>query len=262
VVPFPLSSQVLHRSRSTRRRQRGEIGFAISDTGIGIAPDKLESIFEDFTQADTSTTRSYGGTGLGLGISRRIVAAMGGSLTAASTIGRGSVFRFTVPFVPSTEQADDGRVVHEDLLGKRVLLVDDNATSCFILRETLEGWGLQSDTFRRPKEALTHLREEMNSNKPYSLAIVDHCMPEMGGFEAAAEIRRIAGALPIVMLSSEANPGDAARRAEAGLSGYAVKPVVRTQLLRMVSDLMTVDEVLRRHQGRFGRPNSARQWNQ
>jgi len=77
---------------------------------------------------------------------------------------------------------------------------------------------LNSDTFRLPKEALTHLREKMAGAEPYSLAIIDHCMPEMGGFEAAAEIRRIAADLPIVMLSSEANPGDAARRVEAGLA--------------------------------------------
>jgi PAS domain S-box-containing protein len=241
-IKFTESGEVVLALQKHEFGKPGEIEFTVSDTGIGIEPEKLETIFEDFTQADTSTTRSYGGTGLGLGISRRIVAAMGGSLTASSVIGKGSTFRFTAQFVPAPERAQEVRVVHEDLLGKRVLLIDDNATSCFILRETLEGWGLHSDTFRLPREALTHLREEMEGVKPYSLAIIDHCMPEMGGFETAAEIRRIAGQLPIVMLSSEANPGDAARRVEAGLSGYAVKPVARTQLLRLVSDATAVRE--------------------
>ena len=241
-IKFTETGEVVLAVRNEESGKAGEIAFAVSDTGIGIAPEKLETIFDDFTQADASTTRSYGGTGLGLGISRRIVAAMGGSLTAASTVGKGSTFRFTAQFVPAPERAQEAQVVHEDLLGKRVLLIDDNATSCFILRETLEGWGLHSDTFRLPREALTHLREEMDGDEPYSLAIVDHCMPQMGGFETAAEIRRIARKLPIVMLSSEANPGDAARRVEADLSGYAVKPVARTQLLRLISDATAVRE--------------------
>ena len=241
-IKFTESGEVVLTVRNRENHQAGEIEFSVSDTGIGIAPEKLETIFEDFAQADASTTRSYGGTGLGLGISRRIVAAMGGSLNATSSVGKGSTFRFTAHFVPAPEHVQHVRVVPEDLLGKRVLLIDDNATSCFILRETLEGWGLLTDTFRLPRQALTHLREEMDSDRPYSLAIVDHCMPEMGGFEAAVEIRRIAGELPIVMLSSEANPGDAARRIEAGLSGYAVKPVARTQLLRIVSDATAVRE--------------------
>ncbi len=235
-IKFTESGEVLLTVRPHETARSGEIEFVISDTGIGIAPEKLETIFDDFTQADASTTRSYGGTGLGLGISRRIVSALGGNLTVTSIIGEGSTFRFTAQFVPTQAKDYEVRIDPVDLLGKRVLLIDDNATSCFILQETLEGWGLNSDTFRLPKEALTHLREEMAGAEPYSLAIIDHCMPEMGGFEAAAEIRRIAADLPIVMLSSEANPGDAARRVEARLAGYAVKPVARTQLLRLISD--------------------------
>ena len=128
----------------------GEIEFSVSDTGIGIPPEKLETIFNDFVQADTSTTRKFGGTGLGLGISRRIVEAMGGRLTATSSMGKGSMFRFSAQFDPALEKSppDHGALV--DLHGKRVLLIDDNATSGFILRETLHSWGLKSDTFRVP----------------------------------------------------------------------------------------------------------------
>jgi PAS domain S-box-containing protein len=241
-IKFTESGEVLLAVQNKEFGKAGEIEFAVSDTGIGIPPEKLETIFEDFTQADASTTRSYGGTGLGLGISRRIVEAMGGRLTATSSMGKGSTFRFTAQFDPAADGAQKVHAAPGDLLGKRVLLIDDNATSCLILRETLQGWGLKSDTFRLPTEALTHLREKIDGEQPYSLAIIDHCMPMMGGFEAAGEIKRIARDLPIVMLSSDAKPGDAARRVKARLAGYAVKPVSRAQLLRLICDATAVRE--------------------
>ena len=118
------------------------------------------------------------------------------------------------------------------------LLIDDNATNCLILRETLQTWGLESDAFRFPAEALARLPEAMAGERPYSLVLIDSCMPGMNGFECAAEIKRIAGNIPIAMLTSDARPGDIARRAEAGLCGYAFKPVTRANLLRLVYDAM------------------------
>jgi PAS domain S-box-containing protein len=241
-VKFTDSGEIVLTARNDESGKSGQIEFAVSDTGIGIPSDKLETIFDDFIQADTSTTRRYGGSGLGLGISRRIVEAMGGRLTATSSTGKGSTFRFTAQFDPAPEKAQKVRAALGDLHGKRVLLIDDNATNCFILRETLQAWGLKSDTFRLPAEALARLPEEMAGEHPYSLVIIDDCMPGMGGFEAAAEIRRIAGGLPIVMLSSDAKPGDTTRRVQAGLAGYAVKPVARAHLLRLVCDAMTMRE--------------------
>jgi PAS domain S-box-containing protein len=239
-IKFTESGEVVLAVQNHQSGKSGEIGFAVSDTGVGIPPEKLETIFNDFTQADASTTRKHGGTGLGLGISRRIVEAMGGRLTATSSAGEGSTFRFTAQFRPAPEKARNVRVAPEDLHGKRVLLIDDDETNSFILRETLQAWGLKSDSFRTPAEALARLPEEMAGEQPYSLVILDNCMPGMGGFEAAVEIRRIAWGLPIVMLSSDAKPGDVARRVEAGLSGYAVKPVARTNLLHLVCDAMSM----------------------
>jgi PAS domain S-box-containing protein len=241
-VKFTESGEVVLAVQNHESHKSGEIEFSVSDTGIGIPPEKLGAIFDDFVQADASTTRKFGGTGLGLGISRRIVEAMGGRLTATSAMGKGSTFRFSAQFGPAPEKCQQAQDAPVDLKGKRVLLIDDNATSGFILRETLQTWGLKSDTFRVPAEALAHLPEQMASEQPYSLAIIDHRMPGMGGFEAIAEIRRIAEGLPIVMLSSDAKPGDATRRAGAKLSGYAVKPVARAQLLRMVCDAMSSRE--------------------
>jgi len=237
-VKFTNSGEVVLTARNSASGKPGQIEFAVSDTGIGIPSDKLATIFDDYTQADASTTRKYGGTGLGLGISRRIVAAMGGHIAAVSSAGAGSTFSFTAQFDPAPETARKVRVPLGDLAGKRVLLIDDNSTNCLILREALQAWGLKSDTFRLPEEALAGLPNAMAGEQPYSLVIIDSCMPGMDGFEATAEIRRIARGLPIVMLTSNVRPGEATRGMEAGLSGYAVKPVSRTHLLRLVCDAM------------------------
>ena len=237
-VKFTESGKVVLSAQNGESGQSGQIQFAVSDTGVGIASDKLETIFDDFTQEDASTTRKYGGTGLGLGISRRLVEAMGGHLTATNSIDKGSTFRFTAQFDPAPENGGNDRVAIGDLHGRRVLVIDDSATSCLILRETLRAWGLESDAFQSPAEALARLPSAMAGEQPYSLVVIDSCMPGMNGFEAAAKIRRIAGNLPVIMLTSDARPGDTIRRAESGLSGYAVKPVARAHLLRLICNAM------------------------
>jgi PAS domain S-box-containing protein len=241
-VKFTESGEVALTVRHCESPKSDEIEFAVSDTGIGIPPEKLKTIFEDFTQADASTTRKYGGTGLGLGISRRIVDAMGGNISATSSTGKGSTFRFTAPFGLAPEKAQNTGFTPSDLFGKRVLLIDDNETNCLILRETLQAWGLKSDTCLLAAEALARLPEEMGGEKPYSLIIIDGGTPGMDGFQTASEIRRIAGGVPIVMLTSNAKQGDATRRAEVGLSGYAVKPVPRAHLLRLVCNALALRE--------------------
>jgi CheY-like chemotaxis protein/anti-sigma regulatory factor (Ser/Thr protein kinase) len=237
-VKFTDSGEVVLTVQNHESGKSGEIEFAVSDTGIGIPPDKLETIFDDFTQADASTTRKYGGTGLGLGISRRLVQSMDGHLAATSSVGKGSTFRFHAQFELAPQNNRKARVEFGDFHGRRVLLIDDNATNCLILREALQNWGLESDAFRLPEEALAGLSEAMAGERPYSLVLVDSFMPGMDGFKACAEIRRIAGDLPVVMLTSDARPGDATRGREAGLSGYAVKPVRRADLLRLVCEAM------------------------
>jgi len=220
-VKFTESGEIGVEVQNREFGKSGEIEFSVSDTGVGIPPEKLETIFEDFTQADTSTTRKYGGTGLGLGISRRIVEAMGGRLTATSSTGKGSTFRFTAQFDPAPETARI-RVPLRVLHGKRVLIISDRATNGLILQEMLHVWELKSDVWRTSAEALARLSEEMTGEQPYSLVIIDEDMPGTGGFEAAAEIRRLVADLPIVILAA------------------GTKPVARDQLLRLVSDAMAV----------------------
>lgn len=207
----------------------GSIEFTVADTGVGIPAEKLETIFHEFTQADTSTTRRFGGTGLGLAISRRIVEQMGGKLTVTSALGVGSTFKFTMTFKPGPSGARSSRADVHDLQGKRILIIDDNATHRLILRETLGVWGVESDECATPSGASAAL-----SGSSYGLVLIDNRMPAMNGFELAAQIRRDSYTVPIVMLTSDTRPGDQARRQQLNLAGYATKPVSRSELLRLL----------------------------
>ena len=234
-VKFTESGEVLLVVRPTVPSETGDLCFSVSDTGIGIPPDKLEMIFEDFTQADSSTTRKYGGTGLGLAISRRIVELMGGRLKATSVLGGGSAFSFTAHFEAGSTSE---RVKHEevaDFHGRRVLVVDDSATSRLILHETLRAWGLESHEFANAAEGLAHI---CCNRASYALVILDRDLPGMDGFEAAARFQQIVPSVPIVMLTAEAARGDATRWRLGGLAGYAFKPVNRAELFRVVCAAM------------------------
>jgi two-component system sensor histidine kinase/response regulator len=212
----------------------GKIDFAISDTGIGIAPEKLAVIFDDFTQADSSTTRKYGGTGLGLGISRRLVKLMGGELTVQSQVGEGSTFRFTATFdaAPMKQRPHLGSL--DDFHGRRVLLIDESANNRLIYRETLNSWGFVTTGCASGEEGIEELSRAISGGEPYSLVILDRRMPSMDGFETAGRLRTVDARIPIVMLTSGNCPGDATRCRELGPSGYGVKPVKRADLLRLI----------------------------
>jgi two-component system sensor histidine kinase/response regulator len=242
-VKFTESGEVVLRARDHESGKSGQIEFAVSDTGIGMSSDTLEKIFDDFTQADASTARKHGGTGLGLGISRRLVEAMGGTLTAASSVGEGSTFRFVAQFDVAPETSRKVRSSPKDFHGHRVLLMSDNATSSLILQEMLQDLGLESDAYRSPADALARLLALTANEQPYSLAVIDVSMPGTDAFAVIAEIRRISRtlplkSLPIVLLDSNTRLGDAAHQAKAVLSGYALKPVSRSRLLRLVSAAM------------------------
>jgi PAS domain S-box-containing protein len=237
-VKFTHSGKVLLTIENAESGHPGEIAFAVSDTGIGIPSDKLNSIFDQFTQADSSITREYGGTGLGLAISQRLVESMGGKLGVSSKLGEGSTFSFTAQFdlgrVAAREEARD----LEDLHGRRVLIVDDNPANCLILREGLKAWGMDAHSLERLDEAFADIGRSIRSGEEYTLVILDKQMPQADGFEAAEQIWRLAPHLPIVLLSSTAASGDFTRAIKAGFAGYAVKPVKRTDLFRLVCQAM------------------------
>ena len=209
--------------------------FSVRDTGPGIPPDKLDMIFEAFVQADSSTTRNFGGTGLGLPISRQLATLMGGRLWVESRVGSGSTFHFTGRFKPAAGPALP-QPSHSDLRGLVVAAVDDNETNRIILRELLNAWAMRSDVFARGSALLDALDRAAMAGEPYPLVILDDRMPEMSGLEVASRIRakpELAGTA-IILLGSSLAPEETARRRELGLEEVLLKPVRSSDLLRAI----------------------------
>jgi len=180
-------------------KKQCQIEFALHDTGIGIADEAKERLFQAFTQADASSTRKYGGTGLGLTISKKLTELMGGKIWFESEKGKGSTFYFTVT-LPISEQVESRVDILpiEALRGKRALIIDDNETNRWLLSDQLAQWGVLSETFELPAKALEHLID----GHTYDIALVDYQMPDMDGSELAKEIYRLNPRLPIIILSS------------------------------------------------------------
>ena len=225
---------IVSASVSAVHEGRVEIRFAVRDTGIGIAADKMGAVFQEFTQADVSMTRRFGGTGLGLTISHRLVALMGGELTVTSELGRGSEFTFTLALPIETGPALTPSLGAVAFQGQRVLIVDDNATNRALLRELLGAEAMIVAEATGAAEALDALRR---APRPYDIAIIDAQMPGTDGFGLAAAVQqdpRLA-ATPLVMLTSAGQPGDGERCRQLGIRGYLNKPIVRGELLEVVA---------------------------
>jgi PAS domain S-box-containing protein len=208
--------------------------FAVSDTGIGIPPDKQKLVFEAFTQVDGSTTRRYGGTGLGLSISSRLVQLMGGRLWLESTPGQGSVFHFTVQFTRQSGSKIRRRPLEPAAVhGLAVLVVDDNATNRRILAEMLANWKMRPSVATGATEALTLMKEAAQAGEPFPLVLLDAMMPDVDGFQLAEQIKRtpdLAGAT-IMMLSSADHLRDGERCRALGVVRHLIKPVKQSELL-------------------------------
>jgi len=206
--------------------------FSVTDTGIGIPPDKVRAVFEPFTQADGSTTRKYGGTGLGLTISARLAELMGGRIWAESDIGKGSIFHFTARLAKATGSSRIS-TRHVDLENLPVLVVDDNATNRVILAEVLVHWRMQPTAVDSGPKAVAAMNAAATTGAAFPLVLLDAMMPEMDGFAVAQEIKKnplLAGAT-ILMLSSADSSGDASRCRELGIARYLRKPIKQSELL-------------------------------
>ncbi len=207
--------------------------FTVRDTGVGIAPQKHKVIFEAFSQADGSTARRFGGTGLGLTISSRLVELMGGRIWLESELGKGSCFHFTAPVGIAKAAVPAEPVERARLAGLPVLVVDDNATNRCILRDVLDRWGMKPVSAASGAEALAVLRARQRAATPFALLLTDARMPGMDGFTLVEQIREEADLrqTTIMMLTSAGQHGDAARCRELGIGAYLVKPVAQPDLL-------------------------------
>jgi len=236
-IKFTEKGEVVVRvEKEWEREDSVGLHFAISDTGIGIPPEKLQAIFEPFAQADGSSTRKYGGTGLGLTISTQLVALMGGRIRLESEVGRGSVFHVTASFLRGKTASPPPALEAVNLAGISVLVVDDNATNRRILEEMLRRWLMKPQTAEGGRAALALLKQARDSGQPFPLILVDAHMPDMDGFALAARIKQgpeLAGAT-IMMLTSGGQRGDAARCRELGVAVYLTKPIREVELREAV----------------------------
>ncbi|MGC2722796.1 MAG: response regulator, partial [Candidatus Acidiferrales bacterium] len=219
--------------------------FVVSDTGIGIPPEKQKLIFDPFTQADTSTTRKYGGTGLGLTISSRLVTMMGGKIWVESEVSRGTQFHFTVQCKCSEATLEVGTTAPPEVLrGVKVLIVDDNRTNRRILEGILKRWEMKFMSVEGGETALAELSAAREAAEPYALILTDVHMPGMNGFTLVERIRQTPGlsAATIMMLTSAGHRGDAQRCKELGVSAYLLKPIRQSELREAIARVLGARE--------------------
>ncbi|MGA2598869.1 MAG: response regulator [Bryobacteraceae bacterium] len=219
--------------------------IAVTDTGIGIAGDKLISIFDKFNQADTSTTRRYGGTGLGLTISKQLVELMSGSIGVKSVAGKGSTFWFSLPLKLGVEPCKAAAPVH-DLSGLRVLIVDDNDVNRRVLHEQITCWGMRNGSFASGEEALVAIRQARAEGDPYHFVLADYKMPGIDGATLAAAIKADPEIRDVVfiMLTSIGHWSVVNRLEGGDVDCCLVKPVRHSQLLNTLAVAWSKREVL------------------
>jgi two-component system, sensor histidine kinase and response regulator len=218
-----VSADLLHHDE-----QSVDIAFSIKDTGIGIAPEAIDALFEPFRQADGSTTRRYGGTGLGLSISKGLVEVMGGSITVESVPGAGSTFAFTLRLKTAQNQPAEPR----GLADMRALVVDDDSVAQEIFTRYLSSWQMHCDATGDPVAACAIMDAAARTGDPYDVVLVDMVMPEMDGFEFARRVQAVAGAsrTRLIMVTAYDEPERGRAAIASGFSGYLTKPVRQSEL--------------------------------
>ncbi|MBW2407747.1 MAG: response regulator, partial [Deltaproteobacteria bacterium] len=222
----------IHVSLEENDRTHATIRFEIIDTGIGIPHDRMGKLFKPFSQLDSSSTREFCGTGLGLTISKQLSEMMGGRIGVESQEGKGSNFWFTAVFEKQRERSGKREMLPGDIRNKHILIVDDNATNRHVLREQLKSWDCRFDEASNGKEALKKMQQGIDDNRPFDIAILDMQMPEMDG-ETLGKIIKQDSDLKntiLVLMTSIGKRGDAKRLEKIGFVGYLTKPVKQSQL--------------------------------
>src|SRR5579862_5698963 len=229
----------------TKEGQDCILHFTVADTGIGVPLEKQKLIFDPFTQADSSTTRKYGGTGLGLTISMRLVHMMGGEIWMKSEVGKGTQLHFTARIRSSETATPIGTIAPPEILrGVKVLVVDDNRTNRRILEGMLKHWEMNSESVESAEAALTEMSNAQSDGKPYGLILTDMHMPKMDGFELVERIRHRPelSAPMIMMLTSAGHRGDAERCRELGVAAYLLKPIRQSELREAIARVLGARE--------------------
>jgi len=234
-IKFTDKGEILIRAEPVSETEtHATIRFSVKDTGIGIPLDRQAAIFERFTQVDGSTTRRYGGTGLGLTISRQLIEAMGGQIGLDSTPGVGSTFWFEAVFEKQSHKNETLSPVAPlvNIRNLHILGVDDNATNRMIITKMVESFGCRVETAVSGAKALEMLHVGYNNEDPYQVVLLDLQMPEMDGEQTAREIKADPAGkdVKIIILTSMGQRGDAARLEALGCSGYLLKPVKQSLL--------------------------------
>ncbi|GAB6096116.1 hypothetical protein JCM14469_23690 [Desulfatiferula olefinivorans] len=219
--------------------QAARLKFSVSDSGIGMEPEHLDRLFKAFSQADTSTTRKYGGTGLGLVICKRLVGMMGGDITVSSEPGKGSTFSFEADFGRHAGKRSNVTLMADDFKGMRALVVDDSPTARKALKRILESFHMTVDTAESGRRALEILEAGDRKGKVYDLILTDWRMPMMDGIETARQIKRRqeSSKVPVMIMVTAYGREDVLNQAEAiGLDGFITKPVSPSSLLDSIMD--------------------------
>ncbi|MDX9752773.1 MAG: PAS domain S-box protein [bacterium] len=240
-IKFTASGEIVIRVHCAEETdEQVTLRFSVRDTGIGIPNDKLPLLFNAFEQLDASTTRKFGGTGLGLVISKRLAELMGGSIGVESQVGLGSTFWFTVVFQKQKEPSVETVINTDSLKGARILVVDDNATNREVMRLVLGSWKVQYGEAASAQEALQRLRDAHKQGLPFQLAILDMQMPGMDGEQLAAGIQADVSIAdtPLVMMSSIGVRMDGNRTQQALLAAYLTKPVKRGELFSCLQSIL------------------------
>ena len=216
--------------------QKLRVKFEVVDSGIGIAEDKQKSVFDKFQQADGSTTRIYGGTGLGLTICEKIVTLMGSKLELTSVEGKGSTFYFTADFDPCLE-VDERNI---DFNKVSVLLVDDSQLNMRITSAQLQSFGVKSECCETANQALELVSESVAKSSPYDLVLIDKVMPSVDGFQLARSlVERFGNECPkLVMISADPRKQDEARAKQVGFVAYIARPYQDNQLKWTISEVL------------------------